>query len=170
MTNLWVWAWNPNLGALMFKDTCTVGKVPRSNHGIWAPLSPASWEARVTNDLWKKRTFVYTGKSLKKKNWGKFVFPGWVQFFGSDGMVHFIRFYYQAGTGPLTHSMKLLTHSRPKIEFYLFSISNLPTLFPPTQLIFFFFFWPSEICYIRKPMTSRYFRQHWISPRITTET
>ena len=54
-----------SLGALMFKDTCTVGKMLRSNQ--WTPLSPASWDARVTNGLCKKRTFVYKSASFHKK-------------------------------------------------------------------------------------------------------
>ena len=61
----------------MFKDTCTVEKMLRSNHGTWAPLSPASWDARVTNDLCKRRhLFIsrhsFIKKERNKKNGGKF--------------------------------------------------------------------------------------------------
>ena len=79
-----------SLGALMFKDTCTVGKMLRSNHGNGTPLSPVSWEARVTNDLCKKRTFVYKStffhqkKKKKKEKKGKKTGENRVSWLSSD--------------------------------------------------------------------------------------
>ena len=72
--------------------------------------------------------------SFSKKNWETFNLCFLVEF----------RFLAVSGWSWATHShtqsVKLLIHSRPKIEFYLFAIAYLPTLFPPTQLFFFFFF------------------------------
>ena len=98
-----------SLGALMFKDTCTVGKMLRSNHGTWAPLSPASWDARVTNDLCKKRghCLLVGILSLKKKGnkkaWGKFNLCFLVQIFGSDRMI--LLFYQVLVSVSLTHTL-----------------------------------------------------------------
>ena len=138
----------------MFKDTCTAGKMLRSNHGIWAPLSPASWEARVTNDLWKKEEIYLCQHSfIKKKRPEKnFICLSWLSsdfWLRQHGPFYFYRIlvsgWYWAMYS-LNPSVKLLTHSWPKIEFYLFAIAYLPTVFPPTQLFFclsrilFFFF------------------------------
>ena len=111
-----------SLGALMFKDTCTVGKMLRSNHGTLAPLSQASWDTRVRNDLCTKRKFVYVSiLSLKKRNKKKkLICVSWL----SSGF--WFRqhdpFFYQVlvsgwywTTSSLTHSInqsiKLLTQS-----------------------------------------------------------
>ena len=45
-----------SLGALMFKGH---GKDAKVKSQQLSPLSPASWEARFTNDFCEKRTFVY---------------------------------------------------------------------------------------------------------------
>ena len=128
----------------MFKDTCTVGKMLRSYHGIWALLSPASWEARVTNDLWKKRTFIY--ESLKKKPGENLICVSWLS--SNFWLRRHGPFYQVLESGwywatyslaySVNQSMTLLTHSRPKIEFYFFAIAYLPTLFPLFNFLFFF--------------------------------
>ena len=97
--------------------------------------------------------FISQQSFIKKKTWGKFHLCFLVEFrFLAQTAWSFLflsSFSIKLVLGHLlTHSLtnslnqsinqsiKLLTHSRPKIEFYLFAIAHLPTVFPPTQLFF----------------------------------
>ena len=59
MTNVLVWAWNQKPWCPDVQRHMHHGKDAEVKSRQLSLLSPASWEARVTNDLCKKRTFVY---------------------------------------------------------------------------------------------------------------
>ena len=60
----------------MFKDTCTVGKMLRSNHGILSPSIPSVMGGQGYKLLVNKRGHLFISQhsfiKKKKKAWGKF--------------------------------------------------------------------------------------------------
>ena len=131
----------------MFKDTCTVGKMLRSNHGIWAPYPQRHGRPGLQITCEKRgHLFISQHSFIKQKNGGKFNLcflvefrflaqTAWSFLFLSGFSIRLVLGHLL--THSISQSIKLLAHSRPKIEFYLFAFAYLPTLFPPTQPFFF---------------------------------
>ena len=150
MTNLWVWAWNQ-------KPWCTDVQrhVPWGRYWgqimAFEPHYPQRHGRPGLQITCEKRghLFISQHSFIKKKNGGKFNLcflvelrflaqTAWSFLFLSGFSIRLVLGHLL--TCSLTHSLnqsiKLLTHSRLKIEVYLFAIAYLPTLFPPSQLFF----------------------------------
>ena len=146
MTNLWVWTWHQKAWCTDVQRHMYRGEDAEVKSRHLNPLYPQRLGRPGLQMTCEKRGHLFISQhSFIKKTWGKFNLCFLVEFrFLAQTAWSFLflsGFSIRLVLGHLLdQSIKLLTHSRPKIEFYLFAIAYLPTLFP--LLNFFFFAFP----------------------------